>query len=203
MEDGSLADETLRIDLARHAQDESARSTPGYHAFPESPLTESGIQQARDTATALAKDYAGIVYSPIHRARHTAELFAEVSGLPLLTEEPSLGEWRPPSCVYGKTPDQYDDDYRAWRYARTADPTLAYEDGECLQDLHQRASLAASTLKQLAAKHGPLLAVSHKVLLGVILHLELGPAEAFHQATQEPWAHCQVRTLTPHLVAEA
>ncbi|HEV2634536.1 MAG TPA: histidine phosphatase family protein [Actinocrinis sp.] len=198
-----MADETFRIDLARHAQDESARSTPGYHAFPENPLTEAGIQYARDTATALAKDYAGIVYSPIPRARQTAALFAEGSGLPLLAEEPSLSEWRPPSCVYGKTPEQYDDAYRAWRYARTADPTLAYEDGESLQDLHQRANQAVAILKRLAAKHGPLLAVSHKVLLGVILHLELGPAEAFHQATQEPWAHCQLRTLTPHLITEA
>lgn len=190
-----MASQTFRIDLARHAQDHSARSTPTYHPFPESPLTERGITSARETAATLAEDYAGIVYSPIRRAKETAELFAEVSGLPLLTEEPSLGEWRPPSCVYGRTPDQYDDDYRAWRYAREADPTLSYQDGECLFDLHQRAGLAVTILMELTAEHGHVLAVSHKMLLGVISHLDLGPAKAFQQAAREPWAHCQVRTL--------
>ncbi len=190
-----MASQRFRIDLARHAQDESARSTPSYHPFPESPLTELGIASARAAAATLAEDYAGIVYSPIRRAKDTAELFAEVSGLPLLAEEPSLGEWRPPSCVYGKTPDQYDDDYRAWRYARTADPTFAYQDGESLFALHQRAGLAATILTQLTAEHGPLLAVSHKMLLGMISHLDLGPAEAFQLAAREPWAHCQVRTF--------
>lgn len=198
-----MADETNRIDLARHAQDESARSTPGYHPFPESPLTELGISHARETAAALAADYVGIVYSPIHRARRTAELFAEVSGVPLLHEESRLSEWRPPSSVYGKTPDQYDDDYRAWRYTRTADPTLAYQDAECLYDLHQRARIAVADLRQLAAEKGPLLVVSHKVFLGVVVHRDRGPADAFQLAAREPWAHCQVRTLGPPSPTEA
>lgn len=181
------------MDLVRHALDESARATPAYHPRPDSPLTEYGIEQARAAAPDFRGRYAGIVHSPLLRARHTAALFAEVSGVPLLGEMPSLAEWRPPSCVYGKSPDEYDDAYRAWRYARVREPELAYEDGESLLELHVRAGLVVRDLAQLAAQHGPLLAVSHKVLPGVILARELGPGEAFNRATTEPWPHCEVR----------
>jgi len=190
-----LARQQDRIDLIRHAQDDSARSTPSFHPWPESPLTELGITTARTAAAALTTDYGGIVYSPIHRAKQTAKLLAAGSGLPLLTEISNLGEWRPPSCVYGKTPDEYDDAYRAWRRDRAADPSLAYQDGESLLTLHERATSAAAELEQLAAAHGPLLAVSHRVLLGVLTNLELGPAAGFERATTGCWAHCEVRTF--------
>lgn len=192
-----------RIDLIRHAQDDSTLSTPGFHPWPESPLTQHGIENARAAAAAIRADYAGIVYSPIHRAKQTAELLATGSGLPLLTDVSSLSEWRPPSCVYGKTPDEYDDAYRAWRHDRAADPALAYQDGESLLALHERAASAIAKLKELAAEHGPLLAVSHRVLLGVLTNLELGPAPAFTRATSDPWAHCEVRTLAVHSHTEA
>jgi broad specificity phosphatase PhoE len=190
-----LGSSSHRIDLVRHAQDESARAVPGYHPRPDSPLTELGTNAARDAAGRLTTDYVGIVYSPIHRAHETAKLFAEVSGIPLLAEISHLSEWRPPSCVYGKTPEEYDEDYRRWRYQRTEKPELAYQDGESLLDLHHRASLAVSEVKRLADKHGALLVVSHKVILGVMLHLASKPAEAFQRATQDPWAHCQIRSL--------
>jgi broad specificity phosphatase PhoE len=195
MEDGSLANPVHRVDLARHAQDESARATPAYHPRPDSPLTEHGAEQAREAAKHLAADYAGIVHSPILRAQQTAKLFSEIFSLPLLTELPCLSEWRPPSSVYGKPPDQYDDEYRRWRYARTEDPGLAYQDGESLLALHERAQFAVHELSRLAAEKGPLLIVSHKVFLGVITARSHGPAEAFQRATSEPWAHCEVRTL--------
>lgn len=193
-----MANPARRIDLARHAQDESARTTPTYHPRPDSPLTEHGIGQARRAAKNLATDYAGIAHSPILRAWQTAELFSDVSGIPLLAELPCLSEWRPPSSVYGKTPDQYDDKYRRWRYARTEDPSLAYQDGESLLALHQRAELAVCELARLAAENGPLLIVSHKVFLGVIAARNHGPVEAFHRATSEPWIHCEIRTLDTH-----
>lgn len=193
-----MANPAQRIDLARHAQDESARTTPTYHPRPDSPLTEHGIEQARQAAKNLATDYAGIAHSPILRAQQTAKLFSDASGLPLLAELPCLSEWRPPSCVYGKTPDQYDDEYRTWRYARTEDPSLAYQDGESLLALHERAELAIRELARLAAENGPLLIVSHKVFLGVITARSPGPAEAFHRATSEPWTHCEIRTLDTH-----
>ena len=190
-----MANPVRRVDLARHAQDESARTTPAYHPRPDSPLTEHGAEHAREAAKCLAADYAGIVHSPILRAQQTAQLFSEISGIPLLTELPCLSEWRPPSSVYGKTPDQYDDEYRKWRYARAEDPSLAYQDGEGLLDLHKRAQFAVHELSRLAAEKGPLLIVSHKVFLGVIAASSHGPAEAFQRATSEPWAHCEVRTL--------
>lgn len=190
-----MANTLARVDLARHAQDESARATPAYHPRPDSPLTEFGLHQARTAAAKLPIGYAGIVYSPILRAEQTARTFSETARIPLLAEMPLLSEWRPPTCVYGKTPDEYDEDYRAWRYTRTQNPHLAYQDGESLADLHMRAGLAASELRRLAREHGPLLAVSHKVLLGVITHRNDGPAAAFQSATHEPWTHCEIRTL--------
>lgn len=190
-----MANPTHHIDLARHAQDESARTTPTYHPCPDSPLTELGTEQAREAAKNLAADYAGILHSPILRARQTAKLFSEVSGLPLLAELPCLSEWRPPSSVYGKTPDQYDDEYRQWRYTRTEDPSLAYLDGESLLALHERARFALHELTRPTAENGPLLVVSHKVFLGIITTHAHGPVEAFQRATSEPWAHCEVRRL--------
>ena len=190
-----MASPAHRVDLARHAQDESARTTPTYHPRPDSPLTEHGIEQARRAAKHLATDYAGIVHSPILRGQQTAKLFSEISGLLLLAELPCLSEWLPPSCVYGKTPDQYDDEYRRWRYARTEDPSLAYQDGESLLALHERAGLAVRELACLAAENGPLLVVSHKVFLGIITAHSQDPVEAFQRATSEPWTHCEVRTL--------
>lgn len=193
-----MASHAPRVDLARHAQDESARAVPAYHPRPNSPLTEHGREQARAAAKDFAAaDYAGIVYSPILRAEQTARLFAEVSGAPLIAELPCLSEWRPPSCVYGKSPDQYDDAYRAWRYARVREPSLAHEDGESLRSLYDRAALAVHEVTQLAAEHGPLLVVSHRVFLGVILARHLDPGAAFQRATEEPWAHCEIRALEP------
>jgi probable phosphoglycerate mutase len=122
-------------------------------------------------------------------------MFSSASGIPILEEMTVLSEWRPPSCVYGKAPDEYDDDYRAWRYARAQHPSLAYQDGESLLDLHTRATLAVAELRRLAMDHGPLLAVSHKVLLGVIVSHDSGPAQAFQRATAETWLHCEIRTL--------
>lgn len=198
-----MADLAHRVDLARHSQDESARVTPSYHPRPDSPLTERGVELAQAAARSLAADYAAVVHSPILRAAQTAALFAEVSGILLLAGIPCLSEWRPPGCVYGKTPDEYDDAYRAWRYARTQDPKLVYEDGESLLALHDRAAFAVHELERLADENGPLLVVSHKVFLGVIVNHDLGPVEAFQRATSEPWAHCEVRTLSTRTPKEA
>lgn len=191
-----------RIDLMRHAQDESARATPAYHPRPDSPLTEHGIEQARAAAVTLDTDYAGIVYSPLLRAMQTAHVISQVSGIPLLTKMPALREWRPPGCVYGKSPEEYDEDYRTWRYARTQDPALAYQDGESLLNLHTRAATVVLGLRLLAQSTGPLLAISHKVLLGVIVARHDGPVHAFQQATSRPWPHCATHPLADHASAE-
>ena len=191
-----MASAAQHIDLMRHAQDESARATHAYHPRPNSPLTERGIQQARAAATALATDYVGIVYSPLLRAKQTARVISHVSGIPVLTKMSALREWQPPSCVYGKTPAEYDEDYRTWRYARTQDPALAYQDGESLLHLHTRAATAIVGLRLLAQRAGPLLVISHKVLLGVIAAHDDGPVHAFQRATAETWPHCATRTLT-------
>jgi broad specificity phosphatase PhoE len=197
-----LANSPTRVDLIRHAQDESARTTPTYHPRPDSPLTSDGLNQAHATGTTLPRRYTGIVSSPLLRATQTAQAIAETSGIPLLGELPQISEWRPPSCVYGKTPAQYDEDYRTWRYTRSQRPDLAYHDGESLRDLHTRASLAATELRRLADDTGPLLVVSHKVFLGVLTHQDSGPAEAFKIATEQPWPHCDIHTLTSHSAEE-
>lgn len=193
-----MADTPTRIDLIRHARDESARTTPAYHPWPDSPLTRDGLGQARAIGVTLERRYAGIIFSPLLRATQTAQAISESSGIPLLDELPRLSEWRPPTCVYGKTPAQYDQDYRAWRTTRSQHPELAYQDGESLCDLHTRASIAAGELWRLAEDIGLLLVVSHKVFLGVLTHRDHGPVEAFENATTQGWPHCGIRTLTSH-----
>jgi probable phosphoglycerate mutase len=193
-----LANAPTHVDLIRHAQDESARATPAYHPRPDSPLTSDGLNQARETGTKLPRCYAGIVSSPLLRATQTAQAISEASGVPLLAELPRISEWRPPSCVYGKTPEEYDEDYRTWRYTRSQHPDLAYQDGESLRDLHTRAAIATAELRRLADDTGPLLVVSHKVFLGILTHPDCDPAQAFDNATTQPWPHCEIRKLTSH-----
>lgn len=66
----------------------------------ESPLTENGRQQARDLAAAIITQgihFDEIRYSPLSRARDTALIIAEATGVPAVEEprlfEQNFGKW--------------------------------------------------------------------------------------------------------------
>lgn len=177
--------------LMRHGAYEGHR--PGYHAPYEAALTQEGRDQVRHFLP-LPDGITAIVTSPIPRARQTATLASHLTGLPIVATSGLLAEWRAPSIVLGRAAETYPAAYRAWRARRLANPSLRCEDGESLTDLHTRARHCAAFLHHTAGRHGPLLAVSHTLLLGVLTHLHEGPA-AFATAAKSPWRFAEPRLL--------
>ncbi|AZS70582.1 phosphoglycerate mutase [Streptomyces lydicus] len=179
--------------LMRHGAYEGHR--PGYHAPHEAALTPEGRDQVRRSLP-LPDGITAIVTSPVLRARQTAALVAHLTGLSIVATSGLLAEWRAPSIVLGRTSDTYPPAYRAWRARRLVNPTLRCEDGESLTDLHARARVCAAFLHHTAQKHGPVLAVSHTLLLGVLTHIREGPA-AFTTAARTPWQFAERHPYTP------
>ncbi|WP_431048000.1 histidine phosphatase family protein [Streptomyces sp. P1-3] len=155
-----------------------------------------GREQVRSSLP-LPDGITGIVTSPIPRARQTAALIAHVTGLPIIAMSGLLAERRVSSVVLGRTPATYPPAYHAWRERRLANPSLRFEDGESLTDLHARASHCVNFLHRNTQKHGPLLAVSHKLLLGVLTRLPEGPT-AFTTAASTSWQFTEHRLFTTH-----
>ncbi|MFJ1955371.1 histidine phosphatase family protein [Streptomyces microflavus] len=180
--------------LMRHGAYEGHR--PGYHAPHEATLTQEGREQVRRSLP-LPEGVTAIVTSPIPRARQTATLVSHLTGLPIVATSGLLAEWRAPSIVLGRTAETYPPAYRAWRARRLASPSLRCEDGESLTDLHTRARHCAAFLHHTTQRHGPLLAVSHTLFLGVLTRLTEGPA-AFVTAAMTSWQFAELRILTAH-----
>lgn len=165
----------------RHGAYEGPR--PGYHTPHEATLTQEGREQVRRSLP-LPEGVTAIVTSPIPRARQTAALVSHLTGLPIVAASGLLAEWRAPSIVLGRTAETYPPAYRAWRAHRLA-------------DLHTRARHCAAFLHRASGRHGPLLAVSHALLLGVLSHLQEGPA-AFTTAARAPLQFAETRLLPAH-----
>lgn len=159
---------------------------PAVHAHPDSPLSPRGQEQLLAALPGLPSGLAGIVHSPLLRARQSAETLAEATGLPLLGIHEELAEWRSPSCVWGLSEAQYPPAYRRWRSVRTEQPSVPFEDGESLEQFQQRAHQATDLLMRLGNKQGPLLVISHKLLLGVML-ADGSAANAFRTAAARRW----------------
>ncbi|MFJ5050220.1 histidine phosphatase family protein [Streptomyces sp. NPDC088719] len=166
----------------RHGAYEGHR--PSYHAPHEAALTQNGREQI-PRSLPLPEGITAIVTSPIPHARQTATLVAHLTGLPIVATSGLLAEWRAQSNVLGRTAETYPPAYRTWRARHLASPSLRCEDGESLTDLHTRARHCATFLQHTALRHGPLLAVSHTLFLGVLTHLQEGPA-AFVTPPREP-----------------
>ncbi|WP_329131319.1 phosphoglycerate mutase family protein [Streptomyces sp. NBC_01476] len=178
--------------LMRHGAYEGHR--PGYHAPHEAALTVEGHDQVRRSLP-LPEGVTAIVTSPIPRARQTATLISHLTGLPIVATSGLLAEWRAPSIIIGRTAETYPPAYRAWRAHRLANPSLRCEDGESLTDLHTRARHCAAFLHHNAGRNGPLLAVAHTLLLGVLTRLTEGPM-AFTTAMRTPWQFAERRLFT-------
>lgn len=168
------------------------------HARFDSPLTPNGIQEAYARAYRLRAACPRPVYvtsSPLPRARHTAEIVADVLSVPLRPAEDTFSEWRAPSCVLGLTPAEYPAEYRAWRQVRLSQPDSALPGGESLAAFARRAKRAIDVAGQ-AEDASPLLVVSHRLLIGAVAAIRLGHrnppaifthAVGFALAPAEPW----------------
>jgi probable phosphoglycerate mutase len=163
----------------------------GHHAPWGVSLSEAGRAQAT-MATPLPGAVQAILTSPLPRAAQTADIVSRVTGLPVIADTHLLAEWRAPSAVIGRTASDYPPAYVEWRRTRVHSPSVAFEDGESLAQLHGRACLAARHLTALSQSYGGLLVVSHKLLLGVLCALVDGPA-AFERAARDEWGFAEIR----------
>lgn len=161
----------------RHATCNDGVHRPNAHARPESRLSPRGTRQAARTAKALVGSGISdgvIISSTLVRARRTARIVAEITGLTLLNPDPVFDEWRAPTCVLGCAPEQYPDAYVDWRLVRSKRPETALPGGESLIDFRMRAGNALSEATRLAEQVPYLLVVSHRLLIGAVTALREG-----------------------------
>ncbi|MBQ0928617.1 histidine phosphatase family protein [Saccharopolyspora endophytica] len=187
----------------RHGTCEDGLYRPSAHARPSSPLTSQGAREAELAAHKLCEqDWrpALILSSPLPRARQTATILTRsMSSMDLEIADLSsmFAEWRAPDCVVGLAPAQYPPDYIAWRQQRTSHPESSLPGGESLRAFAQRAADATTIAEDLEAKHGQVLIVSHRLLIGAVAALHHGhrdpagiftSASAFQLAPAHTWA---------------
>jgi probable phosphoglycerate mutase len=169
----------------RHGTCDDGLCRPRAHARPDSPLTIGGIVEAELTAHELRRHRwqpSLIVPSPLRRARQTASIVARTFGARVAEPIATFAEWRAPLCVLGRTPAQYPPEYVAWREQRTNDVDSALMGGESLRAFAERAAKASAMAHELATQHGPVLVVSHRLLIGAVVAIHRGhrqPAEIF------------------------
>lgn len=161
-----------RFILIRHGQTEWNREER-YRGRADIPLNQTGHDQARQIAAALAGTPIAAVYaSPLQRCTQTAEPIARRHGLAPQPLEGLLdvhyGRWQ------GLTPAEaaaaYPDLYRLWL---RSPGRVRFPDGEGLEDVRAR---AMSALADLVERHAgrTVVLVSHKIVCKVILCAVLG-----------------------------
>ncbi|MBI3091310.1 MAG: histidine phosphatase family protein [Candidatus Tectomicrobia bacterium] len=159
-----------RIYLLRHGETEWNRQRRVMGSLPIA-LSDTGVQQARALAEALARRPLAAVYSsPLRRAMETAEILAAPHGLapvpvPGFTELP-FGEWEGKSWDELRLLRLYQD----WR----ADPTsITLPGGGTIAQVQER---AVAALERLRAAHPEqrLAVVSHAEVIKCLLCHYLG-----------------------------
>lgn len=161
-----------RFVLIRHGQTEWNREER-YRGRADIPLNETGHEQARRIAAALAGTPVAAVYaSPLQRCIQTAEPTAWGHGL---TPQPleglldiHFGRWQ--GLTPAEATEAYPDLHRLWV---TSPGRARFPDGESLEDVHARATSALADLIERHAGQTVIL-VSHKIVCKVILCAVLG-----------------------------
>lgn len=80
--------------LMRHAAYEGHH--PGHHAPPDAPLCAEGRAQVH-RALPLPSTITAIITSPLLRARQTAALLSQLTGIPVIDTTPSSRNGAPPA----------------------------------------------------------------------------------------------------------
>jgi alpha-ribazole phosphatase len=138
-----------------------------YQGQSDTPLNQTGIQQARDMAHRLRQAHFDAIFSSdLLRARQTAEILSEISGVPLRVDprlrEIHQGEWE--GMLFS--------DIRA-RYAQAFEERLrnplevAPPGGETVGQVRQRVLDAIQEIVE-QFPHGSIAIVSHGLSLAII-----------------------------------
>lgn len=173
----------------RHGTCDDGLCRPKAHARPGSPLTLAGVVETELTARRLTErgwKPPLIASSPLRRAHQTAAIVARVLDSQLAPPPAVFAEWRAPHCVLGRTPADYPPEYLTWRTHRDHHPGSALPGGESVRAFADRAAEADAVATVLAAKHGSVLIVSHRLLIGAVAAVHAGhrdPAIVFRHAS--------------------
>ena len=155
------------------------------------PLTDTGVAQAAAAAKRLeSAGIDAIVASPLQRTVQTAEQVADVTGLPVVTEdgfrETDFGDWE--GLTFAEVRERWPSEMTAW----LADPEVAPPDGESFAEVSERVS--AALRRVLAGRTGQrILIVSHvtpiKTLVAAAL---LAPPAALYRMHLDVAALCEI-----------
>lgn len=174
----------MRLVLVRHG--ESTWNIEGrYQGRLDPPLSPRGREQAQALSARLYREQlarvdknrlAGVVSSPLLRARDTAQICAEALGLPVSIDERlteiSHGEWE--GKLREEIANRWPEMVTAWR----AEPhTVQFPGGESLEEVRSRFELF---LKEVRGDRGPLV-ITHDVVIRIAILLAQGkPLSAFN-----------------------
>lgn len=136
----------------------------------DSALTEVGWHQARFAVPALARfDPAVLISSDLQRARDTAGVFADATGVPLRVDkrlrETNLGEWQ------GLTGAEVDEKWPGDRVRWQGDATWAPPGGEARTEVARRAEELIGELDSEYPEQTVLLCAHGGLITAVVSHL--------------------------------
>ena len=180
----------MRIYLVRHG--ETTGNLNDFYQTSETPLTKTGIEQAKSVAKRFKNVKIDVIYSSTHlRAKNTAELISkQVKAKVELWE--SLMEIRRPKEVRGKSgSDPEAEKIMQQVVSKFSDKTWKYSDEENFYDLKERADLV---IAHLLSKHkgDTIVCVSHGTFIkflvtSVLLGDHINP-ENFNLLRHNLWA---------------
>jgi probable phosphoglycerate mutase len=155
------------------------------------PLTETGVAQAAAAAKRLASAGIGvIVSSPLQRATRTAQQVAEVTGVPVVTDEgfreTDFGAWE--GLTFAEVRQKWPAEMTAW----LADSAVAPPGGESLAEVGVRVTEALHRVVA-GRERQTILIVSHvtpiKTLVAAAL---LAPPAALYRMHLDVAALCEI-----------
>ena len=164
----------LRLHLLRHGQTSASRDNLYSGRRRNPPLTDEGIEMAREFAASYRdRRWAAIYSSPLGRALATAAPLADAVGLPVVVRdgfaEIDYGAWD------GLTPDEVAKRFPIEQAKWTADPAWnPPTDGETAVALAQRVTRELETIEHEHHDGGNVLIVAHKATIRVAICALLG-----------------------------
>jgi len=159
----------IDVYLTRHGQTEWNRVWRIQGRL-NSPLTDEGIKGAQDLSRAIRDiDFSSCYASPRPRAMHTAHLLIGNRDIPLFPEplltEMDIGIWE------GRYADDFarEDPDSFFAFRNRADLYQPSEGGESFLHVVERAKVFLKKIENLPDDAGPILCVSHCILLQAIM----------------------------------
>jgi broad specificity phosphatase PhoE len=171
----------IRIILVRHGRTAwNAREGQGerFRGTVDVPLAEDGVAQAMVTARRLADEPLAAIYSsPLRRAADTAEIIAELHGLPveLLPGLNSMdyGDWA--GLLHQEVAQRWPEPFRQW----LANPyAIRIPGGESMADLRERALVALHEALARHADGATIALVTHQAVTRSLVCAMIGMPDA-------------------------